>query len=338
MIGTPRVGVVVLIAGVGVIGGYFAGKTAALHSADWLLVPIEEQGTSYTYVHPLLGYRVPEATLFGDYVALKDSLQTVVGTQTRLGNVSRASVYFRDLDAGRWVGIQQDDTYYPASLLKVPVMIAYFKQAEERYTTLQETIAYDPAVLADLSFETPSALVPGHSYSVQEYIHHMIVDSDNGAAFTLLANFNQDLLDATYRALGIPDPGEHSADYQISARTFGLFFRILYNTTYLSVEYSERALKLLSQTSFVDGIVAGVPKGTAVAHKFGEHVITQHSVIKGVELSDCGIVYYPKHPYLMCVMTTGPDVSRTATAIAQLSATAYKAVDERYAPPTKTGY
>ncbi len=325
---------------IGIAAGYAEGKAGIRNVADSIdsikksLVPIEEKGTLYTFVHPLLAYRIPEATVLGDYVSLKSSLQTITDSATNKGNATRVSVYFRDLDAGRWVGINQDATYYPASLLKVPTMIAYYKETEEDSALFSQNIAYDPSVMPNEPFMAPSALVASHEYSIENLIKYMVTDSDNGATFTLLNNINPDFLNAVYTALGIQNPGDNSANYQISARTYGLFFRVLYNATYLSPGYSERALKLLSQASFSDGLVAGVPKETTVAHKYGNHILSQNGAVAGVELSDCGIVYYPAHPYLLCVMTSSNNVPTASKVIADISRASYSAVQERYSTIT----
>ncbi len=323
--------------GIGFAGGYAEGKAKSsdvVESIDKSLTPIEENGTSYTFVHPLLAYHIPEATVFGDYLSLKDSIQSIINSEIASDHAKRVSVYFRDLDAGRWVGIDQDATYHPASLLKVPIMIAYYKNAEQDPSTFSQSVIYDPRVMPSDPFTAPSALIAGHAYSVQSLIEYMITDSDNGATFTLLNRINSDFLHAVYTEPGIQDPGDDSASYQISARTYGLFFRILYNTTYLSPEYSERALKLLSQATFTDGLAAGVPKGTVVAHKYGDHILTSNGSVTGVELSDCGIIYYPAHPYLLCVMTSSYNEPTASKIIADISRTAYSAVDQKYATTT----
>ena len=108
-------------------------------------------------------------------------------------------------------------------------------------------------------------------------------------------------------------------DFTISAKNYSTFLRILYNSTYLNDSDSEKALDILSKTTFVDGLVAGVPKGTTIAHKFGEHVSSFHEI----ELHDCGIIYYPQNPYLLCVMTKGQDFSKLAKIIADISAMVY---------------
>ena len=184
-------GVTLLVFGlcVGIAAGYFIGRAesnAIVSSIKQSFAPIEEKGSPYAFVHPLLAYRTPEATTLGDYTSLKNSLQTIINSAVSGGNAARAAIYFRDLDAGLWIGINQNDTYYPASLLKVPTMIAYYKEAEEDPSLLSQDITYDPSVMPNDPFLAPSALIANHDYSIQDLINSMIIDSDNGATFTLL--------------------------------------------------------------------------------------------------------------------------------------------------------
>ncbi len=331
-----------LLVGVGVVVvliatalGYWGGFTVAARSYQKLLsdlAPIQEQNAAYPLVAPLLAYRVPEAVELGEYQSLKTAIQSDIDAVTGKG-VSRVSVYFRDLDTSRWLGVNQDADYYPASLLKVPVMIAYYKEAEADPAVLDQVITYQNISTGD-PFDAPSNLLPGVNYTVEQLIEAMIISSDNGATLTLLNHIDPDTLSEVYANLGIQNPGNDSADYQISTRTYALFFRILYNATYLSPEYSNKALALLSRATFAQGLVAGLPAGTDVAHKFGEHVLNNGTIATGVELHDCGIVYYPSHPYLLCVMTSAKDVPTASTIIENISATTFAAIATEYGSST----
>jgi beta-lactamase class A len=329
------IGIVCALVVVGAIGYWGGYKEAAVHYEAIVsdFTPLQEHDQNYPLIAPLLGYHAPQATEFGEYIPLKSAIQNDINTETATGAVSQVSVYFRDLNSSLWVGINQDDDYYPASLLKVPVMIAYYKEAESDPSILNQEIVYQTVSTGD-PFVTPSNLVPGEVYTVNQLINAMIVDSDNGATFTLLANISTDNLNEVYANLGIPNPGDNSADYQISTRTYALFFRILYNATYLDPEYSNKALDLLSQTTFTQGLVSGVPVGTQVAHKYGEHVLNSGNTVTGFELSDCGVVYYPAHPYLLCVMTSANTVQDSENVIQQISATTYNAIAAEYPAST----
>ena len=134
----------------------------------------------------------------------------------------------------------------------------------------------------------------------------MIKYSDNNATALLDANIKPDTLNRVYGDLGIPSEENvniANADF-VAAHQVATMFRVLYNATYLSRADSEKALQLLSQVSFTQGLVAGVATSTVVSHKLGLVGIAPDGVTTEHELHDCGIVYAPS-PYLMCVMTRG---------------------------------
>lgn len=57
-----------------------------------------------------------------------------------------------------------------------------------------------------------------------------------------------------------------------------------------------------------------------VAHKTGYWY-------EGEQFHDCGIVYYPENPYILCVMTQGFSLSEANAVIANLSRVTYEYVD-----------
>jgi hypothetical protein len=86
---------------------------------------------------------------------------------------------------------------------------------------------------------------------------------------------------------------------------------------------SERALGLLSRVVFADGIVRGVPNQYAVAHKYG---IRETGSSNERQLHDCGIVYYPEHPYLLCVMSRGTNFDKLSETIQAISEVVFSEV------------
>ncbi len=81
-------------------------------------------------------------------------------------------------------------------------------------------------------------------------------------------------------------------------------------------------------------VVAGVPSTVDVAHKFGERTTlasdTESTETK--QLHDCGIVYFPENPYLLCVMTRGTDFKVLEGIISDISRMVYEEVDSRRLP------
>ena len=162
----------------------------------------------------------------------------------------------------------------------------------------------------------------------------MIDNSDDGAATLLLANDDPNILTAVYRDLNIPAPGDKS-DFTISAQQYTLFLRILYSSTYLTEINSENALSIMSQSTYKDGISAGVPSDIIVAQKYGESLDTntQGTTITGTELHNCGIVYAKNYPYTICIMTRAKgmvDQKQLTAIIKDISKIVYDYVDSNH--------
>ncbi|MBX4191378.1 MAG: class A beta-lactamase-related serine hydrolase [Candidatus Doudnabacteria bacterium] len=286
---------------------------------------IRENG-DYKFINPLLAYDLPESKELGEYLELREKLSNLVDQQKKQGKADEISIYFRG-NQGRWVGINQDSDYYPASLLKVVVMIAYYQQAQSNKEILNKQLKYTADIKNTFrysNYDSPSLLNLNASYSVEELIRYMIVDSDNGATYTLINSLGEKVLDEVYADFGLQGPSD--SQYTISAKNYALFFRVLYNATYLNREYSEKALTLLSETTYKDGLVSGLSEGTVLAHKFGEHVLTDNIGKQiGVELHDCGIIY-TEPSFLLCVMSRGKNINDLKSVIKDIAGLVSKEV------------
>jgi len=153
----------------------------------------------------------------------------------------------------------------------------------------------------------------------------MIINSDNDALAMLDDSFWDNESNKVQKDLGVEVSDGNSTDDFITVKGYASLFRILFNASYLSRDNSEKALKMLSGVEFKKGIVAGVPPEIVVSHKYGERQLCDIS-----QLHDCGIVYYPNHPYLLCIMTRGSDYNKLASVIKDISKTIYTDLNIRY--------
>ncbi len=283
-----------------------------------------ENHNQYTFISPLLACIFPESIELKEYSTLEKTIQTRLDDLKDQGQIDTMSYYFRNLEDGRWVGIDEMSKFEPASLFKVPIMMAYYKAAEEHPEVLTEKITYTKEHNSG-SLIVSDQLKLGNSYTINELINLMITESDNVALSMLNANLDYAVLRELFVDLGIDYPGDPSSGiYTISPREYSLFFRVLYNGTYLSNTYSETALKLLSQATFEHGLDAGLPTDVTISHKFGERgIYSDTGDIAGYELHDCGIVYGPTGDYFLCVFTSGKDIDGLADAIRQVSEISY---------------
>ncbi len=54
-----------------------------------------------------------------------------------------------------------------------------------------------------------------------------------------------------------------------------------------------------------------------------------NGTVTNVEAHDCGIVYYPDSPYLLCVMTRGKDTGQLESIIGKISQITYQFMGEK---------
>ena len=317
--------------------GFAAGSVAPriffrlAASSPTLLKAYAVRQSSSGLTSPLLECEVMDARERERLAPLQRHLTWIVANAAGQGLILRAGVYFRDLTNGAWFGVNEDLPFAPASLLKVPVMIAWLKQVESDPTVLARTFAFAaPMSVFTPNFPTVKRLKPGRSYSVVELLERMIRYSDNDALDLLSAALDSALLHRTYVDLGMILPEVSPLDDFMSARSYASFFRVLYNASYLDRDMSERALTYLANTDFTQGLAAGVPAEIPVAHKFGERKVEGS---EARELHDCGIVYEPGRPYLLCVMTRGRDYDQLLSVIRDVSREVFRHVAGAPASP-----
>ena len=280
----------------------------------------------FSLINPLLECEIGGERLSKQFVTFRYQVEAEVNRLISSGEVENMSVYFRDLNNGLGFGINEKEGFTPASLLKLPVMIAYFKRSEVDPSILKKTYSYtDPQDRNKKENIKPrDPIMRGKPYTVDDLITQMMVYSDNNAMALLVENLPIQMQDQVYTDLGITIPGVRGTEDYMSVSDYASFFRILYNASYLSKDNSQKALSLLTKVDFSDGIRAGIPKEVVVANKFGERQLGQTQ-----QLHDCGIVYFNDHPYLLCVMSRGNDFTKLTSSIKDISHLVYSEVDKQ---------
>jgi len=281
----------------------------------------------YEFTSPLLDVELPEGfTVHHEPHPFKYKIVSFVKKKIKSGQVSNIAVYYRDLQDGPWFGINNDIEFNPASMMKVPVMIAWLKRAEKDPALLKRRLNYvESKNPVPEQYTKPAlTLATGKSYSIEELLHYMMNYSDNKATALLYKALSDKELGDVLDSMDINNNPKEGGNF-LTVHGYSGFFRILYNAAYLNREMSEKALQLLSLQDFPMGIAAGVPKGTKVAAKFGEIVPENKS--EDIQLHEFGIVYHPKGHYILGVMTQGHDFIAQAEIIRDISRMIYSEVD-----------
>jgi beta-lactamase class A len=316
--------IVVLIIGVALFWylRYQEIKTVSTYAP----VNVREDSGEYRFINPLLFIRTKKELYQEEFREFDEAVSKYITKITPADPEDMTSVYLLSLNDSHWTGVNENATYEPGSMMKVAVLISYLELANKNPNILSQELYYPGYDAKGQHYPPSQSLSPGN-YSVEKLLEVMITGSDNVAMAALVDN-NLEGFKEVYKNFRLPAPPvkDVSSDY-MSARSYSAIFRTLYNATYLSRDNSEKALELLTKTSFKEGIVAGVPEGITVAHKFGEHTSEENGAVVDTELHDCGIIYYPAKPYLLCVMTRGKNFEAQQKVIADISKIAYQFVD-----------
>ncbi len=264
-----------------------------------------------------------------EYVVLRSELVNYIDRKQQEGKVKEVAIYFRDLQNGPILNINEQENFIPASLLKLPFMIMYFKKAESDPAMLAQKVTIKGDVSTWEQNVTPGKSAKlGESYTIEELLTLMITESDNVSWKALLnylrIKYSEDDFIETLSDLGIVDPRKRDDQQYITVQGYASLFRILFNSSYLNIQMSDKALCILKETSFNDGIVAGIPNTIQIAHKFGEQKNGNEQ-----QFHDCGVVYYPNNPYVICIMTRGASQNDLKTVIKEISQKVYNEVHYR---------
>lgn len=308
--------------------GVFGGSDAKYSAGVEYLT---QDNLDFKFIKPLLDVELINQEDSLAQFPLQRKIKTAVEKEILKEKDVVIGFYFNDLSNAGWFGVNEDEKFIPASLLKMPMLTSYYKLRENEPDLFQKQIYYQGKDFnLDRNTNEASNVRPGNTYTVEQLLRTMIVDSDNNA-LELLYEFRKDVLKDVFEDLQVPLPDSRSdiaSEDFLSPKEMAKFYLVLYHGSYLKKSDSDEALKLLSEVKYKDGLVAGVPTGITISHKYGERQFTIANGDVHNEFHDCGIVYYTKNPYKLCIMTKGRDldIERASKIIANLSKVVYEKI------------
>ncbi len=311
---------------VGIVISYFA-YTSMQKVLDW---------SNSIFTNPALNYTELKGSIMSDKnINLWNQINAYISSKKSLWDITHLSVYYRNLNNWWWFGINEKEEFSPASLMKLPILLAYMKNAEKQPWMLDQKVTYHKTQNASnyrQNIPPEEQLKDWIEYTLWQVLQYMIIYSDNNASSFLEQNLPIEDLQKTFTDVGIqfPEFKNWSFDNNVKVIDYASFFRVLFNSSYLTRQDSEKALNLLNQIKFKNWLVAWVPESINVSHKFGERGIIWSNGREEKQLHDCGIVYYPNHPYLLCVMTRWFDRTKLESVIADISKMVYSETQAKY--------
>ena len=231
-----------------------------------------------------------------------------------------------------------DQPYHAASTMKVPVMIELFHQRSQGKLRLEDPLRVNNEFhsLADGSIytldpkddsETDLYGAVGQTRTLGQLCELMITVSSNLATNLLIERLGIDNIRSTVHSLhadgmnvlrGVEDGKafERGLINTTTARGLLQLFEAIARGEAVDPESSREMVGILERQSFNNGIPAGVPAGTRVAHKTGEITQIHH---------DAGIVFAPR-PFVLVILVHGlADTQDSGALMATITRQLYQA-------------
>jgi len=258
----------------------------------------------------------------------KDRLINFVPLRIKLLNYIKDTnkeigIYFEYLPSGVSIGINEKNGFYLASLLKTPLVMAVYRQVENGKVDLNKELTVEQKHI-DSGYGNLWEKGVGTKLTVKKAIDLALMESDNTAyllLYYLLEPKAKDLFSDIFDNLNIPREKYNTLPI-VTPKNYSSILRSLYFSSYLSLESSNKILTDLTNTKFNDQIIAGVPSNIRVSHKIGVYENESGASI----YSDCGIVYEPRRPYIVCIMTKDLTNQEANLRIKNLSSMIYNYV------------
>jgi beta-lactamase class A len=221
----------------------------------------------------------------------------------------RYGVYVKHLESGRGAAVNPDRVFNAASMFKVEVMYEVFRQRSLGLLRFDEMLEVTPYYqgfdLGTLPVEV------GQSLSIAEALRYMMSVSDNVSAVLLQDRVGAGNVNATMRSLGLKESGLFTEGLPITAGDFGILFEAIATGREVDEETRNEMLDLLASERISNGLTAGAPVGTRIAHKTGNWSDATH---------DGGIVFGPSGAYILVVLS---ETSHDPSGIRAVAALVY---------------
>lgn len=310
--------VIVILLGVLIYFMYYASSSAKTEKQ-------QQANTGLLSPRIYAGLLEPKSLMIVNFAPLKEKIQNYISK-----NNLNVSVYVENFRNGAFMGINEKQGFFPASLNKLPVAILIMRDIESGDLSLDTKLQIRDADRTDSSgelYKTPEKELP-----LRIVLEKMLKESDNTALRVLLHYVDLEDLQFTLDYYGL----DINVDYQkqqrvkkpdlITPKAISTLFSSLYFSTVLEPHNSEHLLSLLNESAFPIKKIANIPDDVTVVHKFGDNYYGGNRFFH-----ECGIMYIDESRIFYCIMTRGIEEEQATETIGIIANEIYN-----YVKVTKT--
>jgi beta-lactamase class A len=238
-------------------------------------------------------------------------------------------VFVIDADSGNYLSINGTSTFSAASMIKVPVLVAFFQDVDAGKIRLDDKLTLQQGDLAQGSGEMQYDGV-GTQYSALDTVTKMITISDNTATNMLIRRLGGiEALNQRFRQWGLQQTAIHKplpdleGTNTTSPKELVTLLTLMSQGKLLSMKSRDRAIDIMHHTVTDTLLPSAMGTGATAAHKTGDI---------GSLIGDTGIIDLPSGKrYIITAMVKRPfNDDRAGALIRQIAATVYGYFDPSY--------
>jgi beta-lactamase class A len=232
-------------------------------------------------------------------------------------------VFVMDLDSGDFFSFNGSATFSSASMIKMPILIAFFQDVDAGKVKLDEMLQIQQADIAEGSGEMQAAGV-GAQYSALETATNMIINSDNTATNMIIRRLGGiQVLNQRFQQWGLqqtmlrkPLPDLEGAN-TTSPKELVNLMTLLHQGKLVSMKSRDRAFGIMQRTVTATLLPSVMSPGSTIAHKTGDI---------GSMVGDVGVIDMPSgRRYAIAEMVKRPfNDPRAQDLIRQIAAVVYQ--------------
>lgn len=262
--------------------------------------------------------------------SLDEQIDSILAGST----VTRIGIAYYDLATGAAWFRNENEVFHAASTMKVPVMVALFRAVDSGQLSLDQPVPvrnefvsiYDGSTFSIPTGEDSDAELYDHigdQLPLEELIRRMIVRSSNLATNIVIELVGADNVMSIMNEIGANDmkvlrgvediPAyRHGMNNTATAHDLMVVLREIASRAASAEETpADAMIEILAHQEFNEGIPAGLPTGTRVAHKTGTITEIYH---------DAAVVYPDNDsPYILVVLTGGTSDENASKTVAEIS-------------------
>ncbi|NCB41209.1 MAG: serine hydrolase [Clostridia bacterium] len=209
-------------------------------------------------------------------------------------------MYYKNLKTGEVIGYKENESFGPASIIKLPILMHIYRLAQEGKLSLNEKIkCLHQDKLGGCG--ALCAFTDEPEVSIETLCELMITISDNSATNLLIKRIGREALNEAFLSMGLAvtkinrllfdsEAAAKGIENEASPKEMAMLLEQIYTKSFVDAETSLKVENLLLKQQINHKIPGIIGSAALIAHKTGED--------DGIS-NDVALVYAPE-PFILC--------------------------------------